>query len=50
MTIAEYINDQVLRLDLAHLTAQEREWLHGIRTLATIVYINQWRREHRKGD
>lgn len=52
MTISQHIDTQVNRLSLDHLTVQEREWLHGMRTLAMWSYIAKYRREfseHRKG-
>lgn len=45
MTIADHINEQILRLNLDHLTDQENHWLHAMNRLATWAYIAQVRRE-----
>ena len=45
MTIADHINEQTLRLDLEHLTDQEREWIHAMRSLAMWAVIARYRRE-----
>jgi hypothetical protein len=45
MTISEHITDQVTRLDLEHLSPQEREWLHAVRSLSMWAYIAKYRRE-----
>ena len=39
MTISDHLNEQVLRLDLEHLSDQEREWLHMIKSLFMWAYI-----------
>lgn len=39
MTISEHITEQANKLDLEHLTPNQREWLHYVRSLATLAYL-----------
>lgn len=45
MTISDHINEQILRLNLEHLTPQEYNWIHAMRNLAMWAYIAKARRE-----
>lgn len=45
MTISEHIDNQALKLDMDHLTPDQREWLHHVHTLATWAWIAQEQRK-----